>query len=352
MSPLPAAPPSLLDEYSALVADTLTLLNSWQQTGHRTLMDGSPPGLEPYAEPPAARPGAPAPDHRPPPAPNPAPALNPAPDHRPPPAPKPALNPAPYAAPPAPAWGARTAPAAPSSNYVPPPPRAAPVVARAAWSPAAVSEPIPAQAPAVSPVTAPVAAARPADPSISAAWSKRLHPGDALAAVREDIGDCRRCGRCNVRSRMIYGVGSAKARLVVISGALTAEEEAAGTPFVGEDAEMFDKMLEKVLLMERADAWLLPVLMCRGALAPQQHEITACRPLLLKQIDVIRPRCVLLMGAEAMMLMPGCARGTWGRLSGIATLPTWHPRELRQEPAQKAETFRHLRDLHAMLQKA
>ena len=72
-----------------------------------------------------------------------------------------------------------------------------------------------------------------------------------LEQVREELGDCRRCGLCETRKTIVFGVGDPDADLVVIGEGPGEQEDIRGEPFVGPAGQMLDKMLENVLQLRR-----------------------------------------------------------------------------------------------------
>ena len=136
-------------------------------------------------------------------------------------------------------------------------------------------------------------------------------PASALAAVRAEIGDCKRCALCEGRKNIVFGVGSPTARLVVVGEAPGAKEDEQGVPFVGDAGEMLDKMLENVLGLSRAEVYILNVVKCRppGNRNPELAEIAECRRFMAAQIDAIRPSVLLSVGNIATKTLLGTTAG-------------------------------------------
>jgi uracil-DNA glycosylase len=213
----------------------------------------------------------------------------------------------------------------------------------------------PAASPAPSAESGPTAAA--------SGWSNlareaRETPNGAaarLALVRDDLGDCRRCGLCTRRRTIVFGVGDPAADLVVVGEAPDYNEDQQGEPFVGPAGQMLDKMLQHVLGLEREQVYILNVVKCRppDKRDPLPEEVEACRPFFEGQLQAIAPKLMLVLGEVAFQAMfrsdEGLARvrGQWRDYGGVPTMPTFHPAYLQQTPDDKRLTFADLKELRA-----
>jgi DNA polymerase len=138
--------------------------------------------------------------------------------------------------------------------------------------------------------------------------------GEALAAA---CGACRRCGLAATRQQVVVGRGNPNARLLLVGEAPGAEEEACGQPFVGRSGRLLEAMLAAAGLDSDRDLYIANVIKCRppGNRKPSRAEIEACRPWLERQIAMVRPQLVLLVGATALEALLGI-RGGITRLRG------------------------------------
>ena len=97
----------------------------------------------------------------------------------------------------------------------------------------------------------------------------RLEPeGDSLQAIRDDIGDCRRCTLCEKRKTIVFGSGSESARLVFVGEGPGADEDEQGLPFVGRAGQLLTQMIDNTATREgipirRADVYICNVVKCR-----------------------------------------------------------------------------------------
>jgi DNA polymerase len=167
--------------------------------------------------------------------------------------------------------------------------------------------------------------AEPVAPAPSAA------PGP-LAAVREDLGDCKRCKLCATRKTIVFGVGDPRARLMFVGEGPGADEDAQGEPFVGRAGQKLNEMIRAIGL-ERKDVYIANVVKCRppGNRDPEPDEVATCSPFLFRQIEAIAPSVIVALGAPAAKTLLGTKvgitqlRGNWGSFRGIPVMPTFHP---------------------------
>ena len=146
---------------------------------------------------------------------------------------------------------------------------------------------------------------------------------DSLAeSLAGECGACRRCGLAASRQQVVVGRGNPNARLLLLGEAPGAEEEACGQPFVGRSGRLLEAMLAAAGLSSERDLYIANVIKCRppGNRKPSRTEIEACRPWLERQIDLVRPQLVLLVGATALEALLGIKggitqlRGQWFHL--------------------------------------
>lgn len=179
---------------------------------------------------------------------------------------------------------------------------------------------------------------------------------EQLEAIREDMGDCRRCGLCEGRNSIVFGVGSAQARLMFIGEGPGAEEDARGEPFVGAAGKLLDRMIG-AMGMARSDVYIANVVKCRPPdnRAPDASEMKECLPFLRRQILSVRPAVIVTLGRTAMQGLLetdsgiGALRGRWQRWEGIAVMPTYHPAYLLRKPEAKREAWQDLQAVMARL---
>jgi uracil-DNA glycosylase len=179
-------------------------------------------------------------------------------------------------------------------------------------------------------------------------------PGDVaepLGALRQELGDCQRCGLAETRTHLVFGEGSAEAPIVFVGEAPGYEEDRKGRPFVGPAGGMLTDMITNVLRFERADVYICNVLKCRPPRNrdPQPPEVAACTPFLQGQLDAIRPRLIVALGRFAMQHLlqtegsVGRRRGEVHRTpAGVPLIVTYHPAYLLRNAGDKRKAFEDL----------
>ncbi len=191
--------------------------------------------------------------------------------------------------------------------------------------PAAVARPLPAPEDAPRP--------EPAEPTEAPAAAPQPGVGASLEAVRESLGDCRRCDLCEGRRRIVFGDGNPDADIMFIGEGPGEQEDLRGLPFVGRAGELLTQMIEKGMEITRADTYICNIVKCRppNNRNPLPPEVAACRRFLDGQIDAVAPRVIVTLGkpAASLLLDRDVAitreRGTWQTYRDIPLMPTLHP---------------------------
>jgi DNA polymerase len=170
---------------------------------------------------------------------------------------------------------------------------------------------------------------------------------EALAGIREEIGDCTRCKlHTQGRTQIVFGVGNPNADLMFVGEAPGADEDIQGIPFVGRAGQLLTKMIE-AMGFKRDDVYIANVLKCRppGNRNPEPDEIATCEPFLFQQLASIEPQVVIALGAfAARTLLKTDApisrlRGRVFDYRGAKLIPTFHPSFLLRSPANKREAW-------------
>jgi uracil-DNA glycosylase family 4 len=172
-------------------------------------------------------------------------------------------------------------------------------------------------------------------------------PAAALAAIREDLGECIRCKlHAQGRKQIVYGVGNPSADLMFVGEAPGADEDMQGEPFVGRAGQLLTKIIE-AMGYTRKDVYIANVLKCRppGNRNPEPDEVASCQPFLFRQIDVVQPKVMVALGTFAAQALLN-TRDPISRLRGRAwpcrdrlLVPTFHPAFLLRSPDRKRDTW-------------
>lgn len=173
----------------------------------------------------------------------------------------------------------------------------------------------------------------------------------SLEELRKLLENFDGCNLKNTAASTVFGDGSDKAKIMLIGEAPGADEDRIGKPFVGRCGKLLDKMFTAIEL-NRADCYITNVLPWRppGNRTPTDDEIAVCLPFLKRQIELIEPDFLLLLGGIALKSVMDCAdsisrtRGKWLEYSisqqkKAYVLATYHPSYLLRSTAQKAKVW-------------
>ena len=230
----------------------------------------------------------------------------------------------------------RAADAAPAPESAPRPPRSAPFDQQVAAEPLVPSD---------APHTAPGAGL------VVGSAEREAITGDIgaatdLAQLAELIKRCTRCDLARTATNAVPGEGNPHAGFMCIGEAPGAQEDATGRPFYGQAGQLLTKILQAVNL-SREEVFILNVLKHRppGNRNPLPEEVSACRPFLVRQVELVAPKVILALGtfaAQSLLetkLSIGKLRGSVHRYHGIPVIVTYHPAALLRNPAWKRPTW-------------
>jgi uracil-DNA glycosylase len=178
-----------------------------------------------------------------------------------------------------------------------------------------------------------------------------LIPGEIGAAadltqLAELIRRCTRCDLYKTAINAVPGEGNPHADFMCVGEAPGAQEDATGRPFYGQAGQLLTKILQAVNL-SREEVFILNVLKHRppGNRNPLPEEVSACRPYLVRQVELVAPKVILALGtfaAQSLLetkLSIGKLRGSVHRYHGIPVIVTYHPAALLRNPAWKRPTW-------------
>ena len=171
----------------------------------------------------------------------------------------------------------------------------------------------------------------------------------ALQIIRSDIGDCTRCRLHEQRTNIVFGVGNVNADIMFVGEGPGADEDAQGEPFVGRAGQLLNNMINAMGL-KREDVYIANVVKCRppGNRTPERDECDTCSPFLMKQIEVIRPKIIVALGAVAaknLLQMNDTMTNLRGHIYDFRNtqlVVTYHPAYLLRDPRQKGEAWKDL----------
>ncbi len=178
----------------------------------------------------------------------------------------------------------------------------------------------------------------------------------SLEAVAQAVAGCRKCPLCEGRTRTVPGEGDPAARLMLVGEGPGQTEDETGRPFVGAAGALLDSILSAIEI-PRERVFIANVVKCRPPKnrTPLPEEQEACLPYLRRQIELVRPKVLVALGATAAAALLGTRRslgelrGKVHRWGGIPLIATYHPAALLRNPNWKRPTWDDVRIARQLL---
>lgn len=165
--------------------------------------------------------------------------------------------------------------------------------------------------------------------------------------LKKTVLSCKRCRLCETRTNVVFGEGNPKGGILVIGEGPGRDEDLKGRPFVGRSGQLLDKILEACGFSRQEHAFIANIVKCRPPenRVPLPDEKEACIPYLMKQIELLDPKIILLLGATALnglvdpKLKITQVRGQWMEWNNRLVMPVFHPSALLRNPNLKPQTW-------------
>jgi len=188
---------------------------------------------------------------------------------------------------------------------------------------------------ALQPVETPAAQAPEAE-TVRAIAAETLEPVEAEAL------SCVACRLHETRTKVVFGVGNPHARLMFIGEGPGRDEDLQGEPFVGRAGQLLTKIIQ-AMGYQREDVYIANAVKCRPPQNrdPQADEVAACRHFLMRQVALVEPEIIVLLGRSAVGAVLGLSaplsrlRGTFRDWNGAQVMCTYHPAYLLRTPSAK-----------------
>ncbi len=177
----------------------------------------------------------------------------------------------------------------------------------------------------------------------------------ALTVIAEEVSACTQCPElCRTRSKTVFGIGSAEAKIVFLGEGPGANEDQQGEPFVGAAGQLLDKILSASGL-SREQVYIVNVVKCRppGNRNPADGEIQNCWNYLERQLEIIQPTHIVCLGSVAAKsllntkLSLGKMRKQWHQYRNSKVIVTYHPAYLLRTPTAKKHVWEDMKLLMA-----
>lgn len=170
---------------------------------------------------------------------------------------------------------------------------------------------------------------------------------DNFEELKAECLNCRKCGLCETRHNVVFGVGNPNAKVMFVGEGPGENEDLQGEPFVGRAGKLLDTMLDAVDLSRERNIYIANIVKCRPPKNrdPQPEEQEACIGWLRNQFAIMRPKIVVCLGRIAgMKIMDPNMKitkdhGKFIDKKGTLMMATLHPAALLRNPAQKPDAF-------------
>ena len=174
-----------------------------------------------------------------------------------------------------------------------------------------------------------------------------------LISLREEALLCVRCDLHKSRNMLVFGEGNPDAGIFLIGEGPGYEEDKQGRPFVGRSGILLDKILAACGFNRNKHIYIGNIVKCHPPenRNPSIDEASKCLPYLERQIEIVNPKIIVLMGAVALryMIDPELritkCRGQWIEHFGRLYIPVYHPSALLRNPELKKDTWEDFKNI-------
>lgn len=162
-----------------------------------------------------------------------------------------------------------------------------------------------------------------------------------LEQLSDIVKTCQKCRLYSTRNKTVYARGTPDAPIMFIGEAPGQEENKQGVPFCGRAGILLDRWLSEFHIQDKI--YICNICKCHtpGNRIPEQGEIEACLPYLKEQIEVVKPKVIVLLGGTALKAIFGNdlkitrERGITREFCGIPTIPTYHPAFILRQSSEE-----------------
>lgn len=195
------------------------------------------------------------------------------------------------------------------------------------------------------------------DPFVTNMPTAALQLPDELLQLQDIVTACHLCDLSKSRQQSMSGLGNPNADLMIIDAYVSVNEDATNSYYVGKSGDSLVKMIENVLGLRKEDVYITHAVKCKplGTNTPSRSEVTSCKPYLYKQIEIIKPKVVMVLGADAYSLLSSDdsdfeqVRGHKINFGDYTIVPIFHPQFLLRNPSFKNETLTDLKTIKSCL---
>ncbi len=175
--------------------------------------------------------------------------------------------------------------------------------------------------------------------------------------LEQNCRECTRCGLCETRQNVVFGVGNRQADILFIGEGPGEQEDLIGEPFVGAAGKLLDEMLCIIDLDRHQNCYIANIVKCRPPRNrdPMETEQDACIGFLQEQIRLIQPKVIVCLGriAAKRIIDPDYRitrqHGQWINKDGVWMTAIYHPSALLRDVSKRPETFDDLLEIRKKL---
>jgi len=180
---------------------------------------------------------------------------------------------------------------------------------------------------------------------------------DTIESIRAEIGDCTRCKLSGLgRKQIVHTTGNFQADLMFVGEAPGADEDEQGFPFVGRAGKLLTDIIV-AMGFQREQVCIGNINRCRPPenRKPEPDETAACRPFILREVAVIKPKVIVVLGATAAHNLLQVStpisklRGNFQDYFGVKVMPTFHPAYLLRDPHKKKDVWEDMKKVRDYL---
>ncbi|MCT4600024.1 MAG: uracil-DNA glycosylase [Marinifilaceae bacterium] len=165
--------------------------------------------------------------------------------------------------------------------------------------------------------------------------------------LKKIVLECNACELSKTRNNVVFGDGNPNGKIMCIGEGPGYYEDMSGRAFVGKSGKLLDKIFEASGFSRNEHIFIGNIVKCRPPenRDPKPIERETCLPFLLKQIELIDPKIIILLGATALkgLIDPNASitrlRGSWIEWNGRLVMPTYHPSALLRNPKLKRDVW-------------
>ena len=175
--------------------------------------------------------------------------------------------------------------------------------------------------------------------------------------LKQECGNCTRCGLCETRHNVVFGVGNESADIMFVGEGPGEQEDLQGMPFVGPAGKLLDDMISIIDLYRQENCYIANIVKCRPPRNrdPLETEQDACIGYLYNQMELVQPKIIVCLGriAAKRLIDPDYRitrqHGTWVQKNGVWMTAIYHPSALLRDVSKRPETFEDLLSIRAKI---